>query len=119
MLPYFAVNLITKYILVPAVVVTVGVGSLAIPKHYNYSTHPMGNFKNYHYTAKVFDHPTVSGISNSRVTEIKVWDKNNNLVMDFYKTWRVYPTDPDLINLIVELDKEREESHKKQEATVR
>jgi hypothetical protein len=106
-----ASNLIAKFVLTPLVVVVIGAGSLAIPKHYNIAHYPIGDYKGYHYSAKVMEHPGVSGISNSRVEQIKV-TKDGKIVMDFYQGWRVLPKDKELINLISQLDKEMSEKHR-------
>lgn len=111
MIPLFAIKLVTKLVLVPVVVLGVGAGSLIVPKHYNLSTYPVGDYKGYHYSAKVMEHPVLGGIGNSRVEQIKV-TKNGRIVMDFYQGWRVHPSDPVLEKLVKKLDQEMASKHK-------
>lgn len=75
-----------KFLILPLL----AVGSIAVPKHYNIAHFPQGEYKNYHYSAKVFDHPVQSAINGERVQMLKLY-KDGKLIADFTEGWRIGP----------------------------
>ena len=111
-LPAFAVGLIIKTLLPVGIVLAGGVAMVAgasVPM--NNAHYPVGEYGDYHYSAKVFEHKPSNGIGNTRVEQIKV-TKNGEVVMDYNgKRWVVRNTEPKLDNIVRDLNKQMAKAH--------
>ncbi|SHN84749.1 DUF7678 domain-containing protein [Desulfitobacterium chlororespirans] len=81
-----ALKLIARFLVVP----TFCVVALITPKDYNTAIYPQGYYKDYMYSAEVFEDPVPAGIKGGRVQTLKLY-KNGKLIADFHSGWHMWP----------------------------